>query len=221
MHKFKEKHDIQKATSSSVVDCKRAASVEWGGEGRSQSCSISLAPAPHTPGSSKSKDPAKVPSVGMTNTQFANEFIATIHLLYEEVSSLTLPTATVKYRKITEKVQQDAAVFFQSYAQENIEQERVLLECEMETHPVEGAEVEEQRDLVQKSLPQSPNSVSIETLDKGRRLSLIARVQASDPSLKRNGTEVILFEPCVMLSLTLNTIQRLHCESAFFNEAQR
>jgi hypothetical protein len=57
-----------------------------------------------------------------TPTQFANDFIATIHGLYREVGGYVLPVSEKKYDKVTEKITLDAAVFFQQYATENIQQ---------------------------------------------------------------------------------------------------
>jgi hypothetical protein len=133
MHTFREKTDLAKASSSPIVYSQNTNfSVQLENVQRSHTYEhIEVQDRPQHPESLKHtlyEIRQEVPNSNktlaniVTATQFANDFIATMHGLYREVGDFVPPVSERKYQQVAEKIKLDAALFFQQYATENMQQ---------------------------------------------------------------------------------------------------
>jgi hypothetical protein len=128
MHAFKKKVDMEKACSSPSMYSKNT----------KLSVNLEVGHKSHTFGnmdmdSNCSENPKEAMSnlqrtqptstKEMRMTKFENDFLSTMHGLYKDAGLDVLPFSVEKFEKVSEKVQKDAAVFFENYARENILQD--------------------------------------------------------------------------------------------------
>jgi hypothetical protein len=130
MEEIQAKSTLPKCSSSPAIASKESSrSTQIESTSKSKSCNNQLnGCAPFEAPASCHPTPTTAPANEATrNTQFETDFIATIQGLYKDVSCLTIPS-TKKYDKVSERVEQDAAFFFEDYAKENLQEAYRLLE---------------------------------------------------------------------------------------------